>query len=139
MLTYVLDASAVLRFADNEPGADRIRAILLDSANGRCTIEISAVNWSEVVYILAKRPNAQAALKLAYDIFDQGASSLAATVLRAERAGLLKLKYNLGYADAFALELAQDSKDHVLVTADFDFKLADKGVKIEFLPAKTRP
>lgn len=139
MLTFVLDASAVLRLVDNEPGADRVRAVLLDSVNGESAIEISAINWGEVIYILAKRPNAKAALKLAYDIFDQGAASPAATVHRAERAGLLKLKYNLGYADAFALELTQDSKDHVLVTADFDFKSAEKDIKIEFLPAKTRP
>jgi predicted nucleic acid-binding protein len=78
-------------------------------------------------------------LALAYDIFERGASSHAATVQRAARAGLLKLKYNLGYADAFALELAQDSQVHVLVTADFDFKSAEEDVKIEFLPAKNRP
>jgi ribonuclease VapC len=139
MLTFVLDASAVLRFVDNEAGADRVRAILLGSADGGSTVEISPVNWGEVIYILATRPNSQAALALAYDIFERGASSHAATVQRAARAGLLKLKYNLGYADAFALELAQDSQDHVLVTADFDFKSAEEDVKIEFLPAKNRP
>jgi predicted nucleic acid-binding protein len=136
MLTFVLDASAILRFVDNEAGADRVRTILLEGANGNSAVEISPVNWGEVIYILAKRANANAAIKLAYNIFERGAASPVAAAQRAERTGVLKLKYNIGYSDAFALELAQDSKDHVLVTADFDFKPAANDVAIEFLPTK---
>ena len=34
------------------------------------------------------------------------------------------------------MELAADGRDHVFVTADFDFKPASRDGKIEFLPAK---
>lgn len=44
--------------------------------------------------------------------------------------------YRLAYADAFCAELAQDSPDHIIVTADFDFKLVEDIVKVEFLPTK---
>ena len=44
----VLDASAVLAFLGNEPGAERVAAALSQ------TCRISAVNWAEV---LARRPN----------------------------------------------------------------------------------
>jgi ribonuclease VapC len=43
MNSYVLDASAILAFLNNEPGADRVQAVL---SQGRCFI--SVVNWSEV-------------------------------------------------------------------------------------------
>jgi hypothetical protein len=49
---------------------------------------------------------------------------------------LIKLKRDLPYVDAFGVELAGDSGDHIFVTADFDFKPAARDVTIEFLPAK---
>jgi len=41
-VSVVLDASALLAFLHNEPGADKVDAIISDSL-------ISTVNWSEVV------------------------------------------------------------------------------------------
>ena len=55
---------------------------------------------------------------------------------RAVRASLIKLKRKIPYVDCFGLELAGDSSDHILVTADYDLKPANKDVKIEFLPVK---
>jgi len=40
------------------------------------------------------------------------------------RSSLIKLKKGIPYVDAFGIELASDSRDHVFVTADFDFKPA---------------
>lgn len=45
---YLLDASAVLALIQNEPGADRVAAMLATAA-------ISAVNLAEVIAILVKR------------------------------------------------------------------------------------
>ena len=50
--------------------------------------------------------------------------------------GATRLKREIPYVDAFGVELASDSRDHVFVTADFDFKPASRDVTIEFLPAK---
>ena len=52
------------------------------------------------------------------------------------RAALVKLKRNVPYVDAFGVELTADSGDRVFLTADFDFKAANRDVTIEFLPAK---
>jgi hypothetical protein len=43
------------------------------------------------------------------------------------------VRRKIPYADAFEVELASDSADHVLLTADFDVKPAACDVKIEFL------
>ncbi len=59
-----------------------------------------------------------------------------ATADRAVRAAALKVDRNIGYADAFALNLAMDSPQHVLITADYGFKSVDNLAQIEFLPAK---
>ena len=55
---------------------------------------------------------------------------------RAVRASLIKLKRKIPYVDAFGVELAAESPDRILVTADFDLKPATKDIKIEFLPTK---
>ena len=55
MLTYVLDASAVLRFADEEAGVERIRELLTLAIKEQCILLISAVNWGEVFYNLEGR------------------------------------------------------------------------------------
>jgi len=58
-----------------------------------------------------------------------------ATAERAVRAAAFKVDKNLAYADGFALDLAMESPDHVLLTADFGFKSVDNLARIEFLPA----
>ena len=55
---------------------------------------------------------------------------------RAVRASLIKLNRKIPYVDAFGVELAAESSDRILVTADFDLKPAMKDVQLEFLPRK---
>ena len=64
------------------------------------------------------------------------ATIISASADRAVHAAALKVDRNIAYADAFALDLAMDSPDHVLVTADYGFKAVDDLARIEFLPAK---
>jgi hypothetical protein len=49
---------------------------------------------------------------------------------------LIRVKTSIPYVDAFGVELTAESQERVFVTADFDFKVASREVKIEFLPAK---
>jgi hypothetical protein len=62
-----------------------------------------------------------------------------ASAARAARAAKLKLRYGIGCADALGIELAMDSPDHILVTADYGVKSAESIVRIEFLPTKPKP
>jgi hypothetical protein len=39
-------------------------------------------------------------------------------------------------SDGFAIDLAMDSAEHILVTADYDFKVVADLTSIQFLPAK---
>ena len=47
-------------------------------------------------------------------------------------AAALKVDKSMAYADAFALDLAMEASDHVLITADYDFK------SVRFLRNKNR-
>ncbi len=139
MVTYVLDASALLRFLDREAGCHRVDQLLDEHAGKTAEAIIPAIQWGEVIGILRKRMGAgpsQAAVTQARGL---GLRIIPVDALRAENAISLKAAFGLSYMDSFAVELTSDSPNHVLITADFDFKPADTYIRIEFLPAKPKP
>ncbi len=139
MVTYVFDTSALIRFLDDEAGAERVEHLLENARSGDCLAVISAVNWGEIIGSISKRHGASQAEGLNVQFGAFRMEVVPATAERAERAALLKVVRNIGYADAFGVELASDSTDHILVTADFGVKSAERDVHIEFLPVKLKP
>jgi PIN domain nuclease of toxin-antitoxin system len=142
MTTYILDASAILRFTDKEAGFDRVRDLFIQSAQGNVELLLSAVNWSEIVGALYKRAGGLSAPALTN--IGSLAASLAAlpiTVVPADKgfaegAAIFKYNFKVPFVDAFAGSLAL-YENATLVTADYDFKSVPSGtIKIEFLPAK---
>lgn len=136
MTVFVLDASALLRYNDNEAGADRVEELLSACALGKAEACISAVQWGEVAGNLRKRFGAAVQAQTMESLNQLLPEIVPATAERAVHAAALKVERNISYADAFALELAMDSPDHLLVTADYDFKSVADLVRIEFLPGK---
>jgi predicted nucleic acid-binding protein len=136
MVTYVLDSSAILRYLDNEAGAERVAEIIKSHLAGRCAAMISVLHWGEIAGITCKA-HGNAAMELVISRLSAFGFEVApADAERAVRASLIKLKRQIPYVDAFGVELAAEGRDRVFVTADFDFKPASREVKIEFLPAK---
>lgn len=139
-MTYVLDASAILRFTDKEPGFERVRALLHSATTGELKLWMSAVNWGEIVTVLYRRHGLVAAKAIAGNLSSLPLTIVSIDALAAERAGIFRQDFSVPYADAFAGSLAM-AEQAVLVTADFDFKPAAGTMKIEFLTtrAKTKP
>jgi predicted nucleic acid-binding protein len=135
MTEYVLDASALLRYLDREPGFDRIAALLKQATRGGIQLLVSAVNWGEVVSVLCRAHGLSAARATASKLRALPLTIVAVDADRAEEAGIFKQDFKVPYADAFAGALAMREKA-TLVTADFDFKSATRSVAVEFLPDK---
>jgi ribonuclease VapC len=136
MRVFVLDSSAVLRFIDREAGAERVKAIFRSCAEGQDEACISAVQWGEIAGKLRRCMGVSAQKRILQSMAQLESSIISATAERAVRAAEIKVDRKLSYADAFALDLAMDSPDHVLVTADDNFKAVADLARIEFLPAK---
>jgi predicted nucleic acid-binding protein len=134
-----MDSNAILRYLDNEPGADRVENCINAHVAGRDQIVISAVQWGEIASVLLKRYGQPAAETALHDLRAFDFNLVPATAERAQRAAFIKVRTKIPYADAFAVELASDSSDHLLITGDFDFKAAEQQIKIEFLPLKPNP
>jgi predicted nucleic acid-binding protein len=134
--TFVFDASAVLRYIDKEAGASRVREIIQDYANEFAAIMLSAVQWGEIASTLRKRYGGQQQESILGSLQQLNFNIVPADAERAVKAAAIRVDRKMAYADAFAVELTLDSQEHVLVTADYDFKAVDDLVRIEFLPAK---
>jgi ribonuclease VapC len=136
MTVYVLDSSAVIRYIDSEAGANRVNVILKLCVDGRAAVWISAVQWGEVAGNIRGRFGATDQLRILSAILPSDVEIVPVTGERAVRAAELKVDRKIAYADAIALELARESSDHVLVTADYGLKAVDDMARIEFLPSK---
>jgi predicted nucleic acid-binding protein len=133
---FVFDSSAVLRYHDNEPGADRVEAIFEDCAHGFGEMCISAVQWGEIAAVQRKHLGEQAQDRLLASLMELQLRVISVTAERAERAAAVRVDRKISNADSYAIELAMDSPDHLLVTADYDFKAVTDLARIEFLPVK---
>ena len=132
MKTFVLDPSALLALFFDEPGADRVERLLAQAAEADRPLLVSAVNWAEVLYRLAKRIGDRGS-RAARD-FECTMPIQITPVDRdqAEAAARLKHEKSLGLADAFAAALAQARKAE-LVTGDTEFRVLEKDIKIVWL------
>lgn len=132
----MFDASALLRHTDNEPGADRIDEIFDAFLRGNAEVVVSAVQWGEIAGVQRKRFGAAEQERTLQRLGLLGLRIVPATGERAVRAAEIKVDRKLSYADAFAIDLAMDSPEHILITADYDFKTVADLAQIEFLPLK---
>ena len=131
---YVLDANALLGFFEARHGAaQKIRHLFDVARRQERPLLMSAVTWGEVFYI-EWRWHGEAGARQAETVLQQ----LPILVIgvdreRASRAGGLKQRHGLGYADAFAAELAIE-RSAWLVTADPEFSKVGQSLSVFSLP-----
>jgi predicted nucleic acid-binding protein len=133
---FVLDSSAVLRFIDKEAGWNRVSDILVAHLTQTAEIAIPAVQWGEIAGQVRKRLGVPGQNRVMEKLAEFQPRIESVTSERAVRAAAIKVDRKISYADAIALDLAMDSPDCVLVSADFGFKAVTDLARIEFLPAK---
>jgi predicted nucleic acid-binding protein len=131
---YVLDANALTGFFEDRGNiAEKVRRLLGEALRHDEPLLMSAVNWGEVFYIAWRRYGEA----IARDVETKSRELPIAVIVvdreRATRAGTLKQRHGLGYADAFAAELAIE-QGAWLVTADPEFSKVGKGLSIYPLP-----
>jgi PIN domain nuclease of toxin-antitoxin system len=136
LTTFVFDASAVLRFLDKELGWERVANLLTDSMGQRVEIAISAVQWGEIAGGVRRKSGPYAQERALGLLASFPIRIEPATEQRAVHAAELKVDRKIAYADAFALDLAMESPEHVLLTSEYGFKAVDDLARIEYLPAK---
>jgi predicted nucleic acid-binding protein len=98
---------------------------------------MSAVNWGEVFYIAWRRHGEAKAWEAEARLQEMPVAVISVDRERASRAGALKQKHSLGYADSFAAELAIE-RGAWLITADPEFSKVGKALAVYSLPRHER-
>ncbi len=131
---YVLDANALVGlFEDRDGVAGKVERLLRQAALNDRPLLMSAVNWGEVFYIEWRYQGEAKARQAETSLAELPIEIVSVDRDRASRAGALKQKHGLTYADAFAAELAIE-RNAWLVTADPEFSKVGQSLSIYSLP-----
>jgi predicted nucleic acid-binding protein len=131
---YVLDANALIGFFEDREGtAGKIERLVGEALRQDLALLMSAVNWGEVFYTVWRRHGEASARQADARLQEMPIAVITVERERASRAAALKQKHNLGYADAFAAELAIE-RGAWLVTADPEFSKIGNPLSVYPLP-----
>jgi predicted nucleic acid-binding protein len=129
MKRIVLDASALMTFFEDRPGADKVEDLIRRGVEGKRQLLVSVVNWGEVYYSTWSAKGPGVARKVLDDIDQLPVEIVDADLALTRRAAELRAEQKLPYTDCFAAALAITSKAS-LATSDIDFARVEKKVEI---------
>jgi predicted nucleic acid-binding protein len=129
MKRVVLDASAVMTFFEDRPGAAKVEELIAHAAEGKCELLISVVNWGEVYYSVWRAKGPGMARKVVAEIAQLPIDLVDASYELTKLAAELHAEHKLPYADCFAAALAADRKAS-LATSDKDFARVENRIRI---------
>jgi len=125
----VLDASAVMTFFEDRPGAVKVEEIIARAAEGKCELLMSVVNWGEVYYSVWRAKGPGIARKIVAEIGQLPIELVGAGYELTKLAAELQAQHKLPYADCFAAALAADRKAS-LATSDKDFARVENHIRV---------
>jgi len=119
---FVLDACAILRLVQDEPGADKVAEILGRAARGECRVMMHQINFGEAVYRIGKRFGWAIAERKRHEMTLLSIEIIPFTDELFWDAVKLKAQYPMSYADCFAAALAMQ-ENAILLTSDPEFEV----------------
>jgi predicted nucleic acid-binding protein len=125
----VLDASALMDFFEDRPGAQTVEALIAGAAASQSELLMSVVNWGEVYYSVHRAQGPAIAQKIIAEIAQLPIDLVPATYDLTKQAAEFHARHKLPYADCFAAALAADRKA-TLATSDKHFSLVDTQIRI---------
>lgn len=128
----VFDSYAVLKFSQNEEGADRIEEILTLSQQGNIESFINQINLGEVYYKTIRRLGIEAARRYLESFYQLPIKVIPPSSEIIFSASEIKAKYAISYADCFTAATALKYEASI-ITGDPEFKKLEDIVRIEWV------
>jgi ribonuclease VapC len=132
MKSVTFDSHAILKFAQDEAGADRVEERLRAAEEARVRACVNEINLGEVYYITMRRLGVESARRFLEQFSTLAVERIAASWQIIESAAELKARHALSYADCFAAATAL-RHGASLVTGDTEFKKVEHLVPIEWI------
>jgi PIN domain nuclease of toxin-antitoxin system len=129
---YVLDASALMLFFADGPGAGAVQRVVDLAIDGDAQLLMSVVNWGEIYYATWRDRGQRIASRIVDEIAKLPVEIEDANYEATRMAAELKAQFGLPYADCFAASLAH-RKDAPVLTADADFKAVKALIAVQFI------
>ena len=127
---FILDACALLRLFQDEPGADHVEMILQEASARKHHVQMHIINLGEVIYSISKVFGWEVAQRKREEIQLLPISIIPFSDKIFWKAVELKSKFAMSYADCFAAAAAI-FENATLLTSDPEFKVVSHLVKIE--------
>ena len=129
MRSSVLDSYALLAFLYQEKGYQEIGALLEKALEADRPLLISAVNWSEMRYVIERKTGLEAWHKNRSKILGLPIEVVSVDLSLAELAGEIKMSRKMSLADCFAAALAKQREGEIY-TGDPEFRALEPEWKI---------
>ena len=117
----VVDAHALLRFLQDEEGAEIVEQHLKKAHMGEVNLYMSEINLGEVYYMTVRRIGVEPARVKLNEIRQLSLEFVPTLWSLVQSAAELKAEYAVSYADCFAAATAMDL-EAVVMTGDPEFK-----------------
>ena len=134
MKRIVLDASALMTFFEDRPGAEKVEDLIRLGVEGKRQLLMSVVNWGEMYYSTWRAHGPGVARKVLEDIAQLPLEIVDADLELTRHAAELhaeqsRAEHRLPYTDCFAAALTAVRKAS-LATSDKDFARVEKKLDI---------
>jgi uncharacterized protein len=129
MKRVVLDASALMTFFEDRPGAGKVEELIRLGIEGKRQLLMSVVNWGEVYYSTWRAKGPGVARKVLQDIAQLPLQIVDVDIELTRAAAELRAGHKLPYSDCFAAALAAH-RNAPLATSDRDFAAVEKRIAI---------
>lgn len=128
----VLDSFAVLAYLQAEKGAQQVKELLHQAANGQLTVLMTVINLGEVYYITSRVYGQERAEEVLAMLKHLPIKLVVVDEKLTLEASRIKAKHPLSYADAFTVALAQRHGISI-VTGDPEFSCIENLVSVKWL------
>lgn len=134
MAHFVLDSYAMLAYFRDEDGRTTIEQLLNETVAGKHTLYMSCINAGEVYYMAYRKDGVSKADVVWKALQQFPIHMIEVDMALAHKGAVIKAKYKLSFADAFAAVLTI-SKKATLITVDKEFNnlVKETNFKVKFL------
>jgi predicted nucleic acid-binding protein len=132
MKNILFDSHAILKFSQDEKGADKVEQFLQKSQKGIIRACMSEINLGEVYYQMIRKVGLESAREYLERLKQLPFEIVNLTSELVMQASEIKAEYAISYADCFAVATALKFSA-TIITGDPGFKKVEKIVKIEWV------
>ena len=132
MKKIIFDSHAILKFSQDEEGADKIEKLLVLSQQGKIASFINQINLGESYYQTIRNFGLESAKRYLESFYQLPIKVVIPSSEIIFSASEIKAKYAISYADCFVVATAL-MHEASIITGDPEFKKVENTVKIEWV------